>query len=284
MIRTLARKLPAPIKGVLKKLRRKHRIIQQAGRRRSIAMGYYSKNLELIRKWIWKDTETSNFYYKLTPLNRDYLAQTISSLTDESYEKIIQYFYELENDNGLREHLRMSLQGTHYGSDIEIEYGRRLGWYAFVRALKPRVVVETGVDHGVGACVLASALLRNSAEGFSGRYYGTDIRPEAGQLFCGRYSEAGSILYGDSIQSLEKLNEKIDLFINDSDHSEEYEYREYLTVSEKLSEKAIILGDNSHSTDSLSRFSRESHRKFLFFAEEPYNHWYPGAGIGISYK
>jgi hypothetical protein len=246
-------------------------------------MGYYSKNLDLIKKWVWRDTETSNFYYKLTSLNRDHLAQLISTITGESYEKIIQYFEELEGDVELREHLERLLKGAQYGDNIEIDFGRRLGWYVFVRALKPNVVVETGVDHGVGSCVIASALLRNIAEGHQGKYYGTEIRPEAGKLFVGKYANVGKILYDDSITSLNIFREKVDLFINDSDHSEDYEYKEYLTIEEKLSEKAVILGDNSHATNSLSRFSREKGRKFIFFAEKPAAHWYPGAGIGISY-
>jgi hypothetical protein len=45
------------------------------------------------------------------------------------------------------------------------------------------------------------------------------------------------ILYGDSIESLAKLDESIDLFINDSDHSAEYEAREYITVGPRLSER-----------------------------------------------
>ena len=53
-------------------------------------------------------------------------------------------------------------------------------------------------------------------------YIGTDINPNAGYLFDEIYSENGKILYGDSIESL-KLNAEIDLFINDSDHSAEYE-------------------------------------------------------------
>jgi len=278
MIRALAKKLPLPIKIFIKKFQFLNRRC-----RRSIAMGYYSKNLEIIDKWVGKDTETSNFYYKLTSLNRDHLAQLISSITGEAYGKVVKYFDELDSDNELRQHLLQALKNSHYGKDIEVEYGRRLGWYAFVRVLKPKVVVETGVDHGVGSCVLASALLRNISEGFDGRYFGTEIRPEAGQLFCGKYATVGEILYADSISSLEKLDNKIDLFVNDSDHSGEYEYSEYLTIAKKLSDHAVILGDNSHVTDCLSRFSREQGRKFIFFSEKPENHWYPGAGIGISY-
>lgn len=277
MLMALGRKLPAGLRTKLKKLFRRQF-------RRSIAMGYYREPLEIIDKWVRLDKETSNFYYKLTPLNRDQLAQVIASVTGESYDRIVGYFDELEGDAELRGHLEKALRGTRYGEDIEIEYSRRLGWYAFVRVLKPQVVVETGVDHGVGSCVLASALLRNIEEGHEGKYYGTEIRVEAGQLFSGKYASAGKILYDDSITSLRNLEEKIDLFVNDSDHSGDYEYQEYLTVADKLSERAVILGDNAHVTDSLSRFSRESGRKFVFFAEKPAGHWYPGAGIGISYK
>jgi len=247
-------------------------------------MSYFSANLDLVKNWIWKDTESSNFYYQLTSLNQDHLAQLIVSVTGERYETVLAYFNELEHDDSLRKHLKDQLSHTNYGRDIEIEFGRRLGWYAFVRILKPKVIVETGVDHGVGACVLTSALLRNVAEGHSGRYYGTEIRPEAGKLLSGKYASVGEILYNDSILSLKSLREEIDLFINDSDHSSEYEYQEYLTVFEKLSPTAVLLGDNSHVTDSLSRFSREHQRKFIFFSEKPANHWYPGAGIGISYS
>ena len=93
----------------------------------------------------------------------------------------------------------------------------------------------------------------------------------------------GKILYGDSIQTLLQFNDKIDLFINDSDHSSEYEYREYMTIKDKMNAGGIILGDNSHDTDKLAIFSFETNRNFLFFSEEPRGHWYPGAGIGISY-
>jgi hypothetical protein len=73
------------------------------------------------------------------------------------------------------------------------------------------------------------------------------------------------ILYGDSIKSLIEMKEAIDLFINDSDHSDEYEYLEYLTIDSKLSPLAVILSDNSHVTDKLALFSEDHERSFVFF-------------------
>ena len=72
--------------------------------------------------------------------------------------------------------------------------------------------------------------------------------------------------------------------MNDSDHSSEYEYCEYRTIADKLTEGALIIGDNSHDSDSLSRFASETGRCFVFFRETPKNHWYPGAGIGFAFE
>ena len=76
---------------------------------------------------------------------------------------------------------------------------------------------------------------------------------------------------------------KIDLFINDSDHSAEYEAIEYQTVAPRLEKGVVLLGDNAHATDALHRFAVSTGRRFQFFKEEPARHWYPGAGIGFAF-
>jgi hypothetical protein len=81
---------------------------------------------------------------------------------------------------------------------------------------------------------------------------------------------------------LEVLNEVIDIFINDSDHSSNYEETEYAIIAGKMAEQSLILGDNSHVSRALLQFTLEHDRPYVFFKEEPAQHWYPGAGIGIS--
>ena len=46
-------------------------------------------------------------------------------------------------------------------------------------------MIETDLEHGVGSCVITSALMRNTSDWFPGYYYGTDINLEAGKLFTG---------------------------------------------------------------------------------------------------
>ena len=101
-------------------------------------------------------------------------------------------------------------------------------------------MVETGVDKGLGAVVLCAAILRNRAEGNKSRYYGTDIDPHAGCLLCGPYKQAGEILYGDSIESLRGMQDKIGVFVNDRDHSASYELEEYKTVLPLLHLDSVI--------------------------------------------
>ena len=187
------------------------------------------------------------------------------------------YLNELLDDQDLISHIINKTQNSNFKNfaDSEVKYGRRIGWYIIVRALKPRIVVETGVDKGLGSVMLSSAIIRNIKENFEGKYFGTDINPEAGYIFTDKYAAVGEILYGDSIESLDKFDNRIDLFINDSDHSAVYEAREYELIKNKLSETGFVLGDNSHSTSSLLNFSIKNNRQFILFKEQPKNHWYP---------
>ncbi len=247
---------------------------------------YFNKKYLKILKWGFTSKEDTNYTYHITEESITYLAHTIAAVTKVSYSQIIKYIREVQADEMLRLAIQTAIENSSEKryADKEVRFGRRLGWYAFARVLKPKIIVETGIDKGLGSVLLCAALLKNKEEGFGGRYYGTDINPKAGYLLGGKYLQTGEILFGDSIQSLSKFTKKIDLFINDSDHSAEYEYQEYLTIKPLITDRTIILGDNSHCTSKLADFSLETDRRFIFYKEIPLNHWYPGAGIGISYK
>jgi hypothetical protein len=156
-----------------------------------------------------------NFTYDLEEQNKRYLAALIAEITNMEFEKAFAYIREIEEEVELKRHVEEATEGSDLSflADKEVKFWRRIGWHALVRALKPKVVIETGVDKGLGACVLAAALKRNKAEGYPGEYYGTDIDPKTGYLFSGEYEKYGKILYGDSIESLKKFDKMIDLFI-----------------------------------------------------------------------
>ena len=236
-------------------------------------------------KWLFTSKETTNLTYDLRDDNLIYLGHFIATVTGKTYHEIDGFFKEILEDQSFYKHVQNLYQhgADAFKSDKEVRLARRLGWYVIIRITKPKLVIETGVDKGLGSCVIAAALLRNRAEGFEGSYYGTDINPGAGFLFKAPYNQVGKILYGDSIESLKKINEPIDVFINDSDHSATYEAEEYETIKNQLNANSYVIADNAHCNTKLHEFSLKTNRKFLYFQEAPKNHWYLGASIAVAY-
>jgi hypothetical protein len=190
-------------------------------RRILYATQYFNHKYWLILKWGFSSREDTNFTYNLTGDSLKYLAHTISVVTGVEFAKVLEYINEPQNDPFLIETIKAAIERSTFKqvADNEVRFGRRLGWYAIARAIKPEVIIEAGVDKGLGSILLCAALLRNKEEGLGGKYYGTDIDPDAGYLLTGKYKETGEILYGDSIKTLSEFTQKIDLFISDSDHN-----------------------------------------------------------------
>ena len=251
-----------------------------------LVVGYHRKLIPQVFNWLARSKEITNFTYELTEINESYLLAMICTVTGTGMKEVGRYLKEIKNDKKIKNHVVKVTKNSNFKdvSDETPAFGRRIGWYIFMRVLKPKIVVETGVGKGLGSCLITSALIRNKSEGFPGYYYGTDINPEAGFLFCEPYSNYGKILYGDSVESLRRLDERIDLFINDSVHTYEYEKREYKTIEGKLKKKSIIIADNAHNNLALLEFAEKTKRRFLFFKEQPKNHWYPGGGMGVAFR
>jgi hypothetical protein len=79
------------------------------------------------------------------------------------------------------------------------------------------------------------------------------------------------------------LKPQVDIFLHDSDHHAAHEAAEYRSISNLLSDHALVLSDNAHATDELASFALKSGRRFLFFDERPDRHWYPGGGLGVAW-
>jgi len=211
-----------------------------------------------------------------------YLVHFLSNTFDVSNETVKVYLDEILNDEILTKNLLDRMHLNRSPKDTFPYFGRRLGWYVIVRILKPKIIFESGVFEGLGAIALISALKKNSIEGFPGKYIGTDIAMGSGGLLSTLDLKFGKIIISDTALVIKALNEKVDLFISDGDHSSEFEWNELNALSNKLSKKSCVLSDNSHTSGVLAEWSVQNNRKFYFFKEEPKDHWYPGAGIGIS--
>jgi predicted O-methyltransferase YrrM len=231
-------------------------------------------------KYLFLGRELDNFTYQVG--NLDELASFIALVAGVDRGEAAASIAELEDDAGFRQELELKMRSK-YRSHQRIYYGRRTGWYALIRALRPGYVIETGVHDGLGSAVILQALKRNSDVGAEGQLSSVDIDPESGWLVPERLRSRWQLVIGDSLGFLNRLNHRtVDLFIHDSDHRYAHEWAEYLAVGDRISPNGILLSDNSHAQPTLQDYSIKQKRRFLLWREKPLKHWYPGAGIGVS--
>ena len=233
-------------------------------------------------RWLVASREHTNFTYDLTDRNREHLAWWTAGVAGQPVARMRGFIDEILGDDDLRAHVveatrRSSRRGL---ADRTVRLGRRVGWYALLRALEPALVVETGTDKGLGSVVLAAALLRNGR----GRLTTMDVNPDSGYLVAGRYADVVDRVIGDSVETLRSGSEPVDLFLHDSLHTFEYETAEFTAVEPRLSARAVVLSDNAHDSDALGHWAERTGRTFGFFAEQPHGHWYPGDGIGAAWR
>lgn len=237
-------------------------------------------------RWLFTSREHTNYTYDLTALNRDHLAWFVAQVCDVPVSVVRDWFTELESDDALRAQIEAATAASPRRglADQAVRYGRRLGWYAMVRARRPAHVVETGTDKGLGTCVFAAALLRNAADGHPGRVTSIDINPEAGYLARSEpWATVVDQLVGDSIAAIRSLARPVDVFLHDSDHSAAHERAELEAVADRLGPGALLLTDNATHTRVLPTYAERTGRRFLAFTERPARHWFAGEGIGAAW-
>lgn len=241
---------------------------------------FNASNIAASTGWLFRSREHTNYTYDLTPKNLDYLAWWCSSVSGANVKECRAWIEEINTDDELKTRVaRSTSNAPRRGLSDEVpRFGRRAGWYCLVRALEPEHVVETGTDKGIGSLVLARALERNG----HGQLTTIDINDDSGYMLAEAPPGLITRRIGDSVSIIREL-ENVDLFLHDSDHSYEHEMAEFDAVYSRLTADALVLSDNSELTPALSDWADRIGRRFLFFAEEPLDHWYPGGGIGASW-
>ncbi len=234
-------------------------------------------------RWLVLETEKVPTAYALTERNRRQLAAYVAAIGDLPMESVLECIEELEQDKALRDHLRAGPPEAARLANTDSHYGSRAAAYVLTRLRRPRTVVECGVADGLLGCVVGAALERNTAEGHPGFYFGLDPHPGAGRLLEGRYQRHGWIMAGAPLEALKEI-ERVDLFLHSRRCSHEHELREYETLKSRLSEDAIVLSSTAHENDALYAFALDHERNFLYFAEEPFEHWYRGGGLGAAFE
>ena len=194
-----------------------------------------------------------------------------------------QNLFELENDDRFIEQLNIKVNSNnhfkkrYFNSVYDFSVYRNL-IYILVRLTKPNFVVETGVLHGLTSAWILKALSDNK----KGHLVSIDIKrsdwkkffkkkkmgpgfehdlnfpkdEKPGWIIPDYLKKRWKLVYGPSNKKLKLINNKIDFFIHDSDHSYQNVEFEINTILRKNINSWIVIDNydfNSFSFDFLTK-------------------------------
>jgi predicted O-methyltransferase YrrM len=179
------------------------------------------------------------------------------------YADVMRYRRELHADREFQAHLARCLR------DVPYVFPGAADLYVVVRALKPRVVVETGVASGLSSAHILRALAANGA----GTLHSIDLPnvQHGSVLPAGR--TAGWIVpdslrgpwrlqLGDArelLPALLRTLDHVDLFLHDSDHSYENMVFEFAQALPRLVDGGVLMSDDVHLHAAWDDFCAQHH-------------------------
>ena len=232
-------------------------------------------------RYVLSDPEPDNFTYELA--NEAELAAWVQAVSRATPDEVNRLLAEARTDPVLAERLRRATDRRWWWSKRSPPFGKRLGWYALTRLLRPALIVETGVHDGLGSLTLLRALERNEEEGAPGRLVSFDINPAAGWLVSehrlwelrleSTQAGLGAVLDGGP---------PVGIFIHDSLHTYDNERYELRAAALHLAPGGVLISDNAHATPALAETCAEFGLQMFTFHERSRDHFYGGGVTGAG--
>jgi hypothetical protein len=231
-------------------------------------------NPSVLLRYVLLDPEFDNFTYELD--NPEELLQTLSAVIGRPMTELAAYLGETSSDEALTLDLRRRLR---WRIDMKSQppLGRRYSWYVLARALKPELIVEAGVQDGLGSLALLRALRRNREEGHPGRLLSADLLVTAGWLVPKTERSDWTLEIGSADAVLERglTNGSVGLFIEDTGAPEHVVRRELDTILAHAGRGAVLVAGNTSGI--LQAVCKERAIPFVEHHDRAKNHFFRDA-------
>jgi predicted O-methyltransferase YrrM len=234
-----------------------------------------------VARFVLLDPETHSYSFDLA--NQGELVSLLEELLEVPRRELEGYLDEALREPELREHLRRRVRWR-IDYKRRMPLGNRLLWYALVRAVKPRLTVETGIHDGLGSLMLLVALERNAEEGVEGRLVSIDLDPDSGWLVPSGLRRRWSPVFGDIETTLEQTleGEELDLLIHDSDHNERLQRIEFGAALAHASPDLFVIDSSGLMLPVLRELCQAHGGEHRYFLERPRSHFYRPPGTSIA--
>jgi hypothetical protein len=231
--------------------------------------------------YVLLDPEVESYTYELA--NEDDVLEAIATALSRPREEIDRYAAEARDDPELGDRLSRRLR---WRLDVKRRppLGKRLAWYVFARALKPRTLVETGTYRGLGSLVLLRALERNAREGHEGELISVDGAPSAGDIVAPELRARWRCVIGSTFEVLPAVvgSRSVEMLVQDTPHTKENEGFEFGLALAHATDRLLLIGSSSSRAATLERLAREHGAPYHRVAIEPRDHFCRPSGLGFA--
>jgi len=279
---------PSKIKDKVRRSARAREVLRRTGRLRWRAKYLQAQSYGAVgreRPWRWLrfvffDPEFDNFTYELA--NEPELLDFLAKMLDIERSRVAEYLAETRTDPGLTTELWRRLRWR-FDYKHRPPLGRRATCYLLTRILQPQLVVETGVQDGLGSLAVLRALAHNADEGRPGRLVSVDTLPTAGWLVPDCEREAWQLLIGSSDQVLPGAlgTERLGLFLQDTGADLELARRELEIALGNATEDAVFISQTQRP--ALAAICDERGMSYGEFWHRPRDHVFSGTITGFGH-
>ncbi len=279
MIKSLLKRLSPSVQDRLRRLSRL-RWLEKARLARYYGASFRARPWQVAKYVLW-GPDVGDFSYELD--NTEELVEFLAGALALEPAQVHGYLEEIRRAPELNGDLAATVRprpdiARHPG------LGHRVLWYVFARAKKPRLIVETGIKHGIGSLVLLVALGHNAREGSAGRLISFDPDPASGWVVPTALRASWQPVFETSFDAFEKAldGERIDLFICDTPPDHEIESFEMRAALDHAAPGIVLISGNGDRTSVLPDLAAERGGEYRFFTERPRHPIYPGGGLAVA--
>jgi Methyltransferase domain len=229
---------------------------------------------------LW-DPEIESFSFELD--NEQEIITVLAEALGFPRAELAEYAVEAHQDPELGELLERHV-GRRLDAKRRQPLGHRLIWYLIARALKPELIVETGIYHGLGSLVLLRALEHNRRQGSPGELISFDINPKAGALVRTQAQGDWRRLIGSTRELLAPAldGRRVGMFIQDTPHTFENQRFEFGAALAHAAPTVALLDGGGARSQALEQFCGELGGTHHRVPVRSRDHIYPGAEIRFA--
>jgi predicted O-methyltransferase YrrM len=228
--------------------------------------------------YVLLDPETESFSFELE--NEPQLLAGLADALDRPEPELAAYAAETHSDPELgarlTHHIRWQFDVKHH-----LPLGNRLAWYVLARAMKPKLVVETGIYQGLGSLALLRALERNRQEGIPGELMSFDLNSHAGAVVRPEIRGSWWRLIGSTHELMlpALAGRRVDMLFQDTDHSESNQRFEFGMALSHAPRRQLLLDGSGGYAPTLKQLCREHAGAYHQVPMRSRAHIFPGGEI-----